>query len=262
MALQRAATSTTASLNRSDSECTPSTTSACERALRPTAILITVSTRLTAAPISVTRRLAGQLGSRSREFGAVWVMSVKPFAWSASFPPGVSAWRPDALKAGKHQLICIAVIGRPGPPGRQLPVSAAPGRPHGVAYNIGCNKGQFHAVGKRQGRAIDLTAANDHDLAVTGQLQRLLQAGCPLHGFIADPARATDNNIAPLGQRPAYGLERMAAHNNRLAQRNALEVPQVGRQMPGHAALSANDVGARHGGHKSDAGHVNSSGGH
>ena len=70
---------------------------------------------------------------------------------------------------------------------------------------------------------------------------------------------AADHQVAPPGQRPKARRERLpglAAHHDRLAQRQRLEARQVLRDVPQQGVVPADGTIARHGRHQRDAAHT------
>lgn len=103
------------------------------------------------------------------------------------------------------------------------------------------NAGPFQTANPWPELGIDLSAANEKrgflkDGPEFFGAANNIDSG---HGPIT---LARQHDIAPPWQGPSQAVKSAAPHDDGAALRQALEVLQIGRQMPGHLTIQANDV--------------------
>ena len=103
-------------------------------------------------------------------------------------------------------------------------------RKPGVTLTAVFDIGHVEPVGPGQGKFIDATAADNHDLIFSsGKIQGLLQRIRHQHTLGMKIRRAGQYDIAPARQRPADGFIGFTPHNNGLAHGHLFEMREIGR---------------------------------
>lgn len=112
------------------------------------------------------------------------------------------------------------------------PVGFVPCGKHRIALVSAENARQVESPGQRQGLGIDLgTPDHEHLFVLRKQPHGLLQRmHDPAAGNFELPAG--DDDIGAVGQRPPERLERLAAHDDRMARRHGFEMLQVFGNVP------------------------------
>lgn len=138
------------------------------------------------------------------------------------------------LRAGVQRLPCVVQFGRKG-----------------IAGKIRADLGHHHLLRQRQGLPVDVGATHDPgQWGILAKGQRLPQRMRHFRAARLPIPLPGDNNVASSGQGPEnrrQALPRLAAHDDRTAQRGALEMRQVFRKVPRHAPIAANNAVARAG---------------
>ena len=99
---------------------------------------------------------------------------------------------------------------------------------------------------------IELRAADQHQFFGVlftrpgiGALDGRFQAGEHLGALQGQARLAADHDIEPARQRPTERIPGLAPHDDRLAQSQGLEMPEVRRQMPGQLVVAADHAVVR-----------------
>ena len=109
-------------------------------------------------------------------------------------------------------------------------VSAADGRVH---------ERLVHHVHERHREPIDFRAANHADFRhIPGRGKRRLERRHDGRAFELQPRLPRHHDVVPAGQRPPDRVPGPASHDDRLAERQALEALQVLGQAPGQASFA------------------------
>ena len=137
---------------------------------------------------------------------------------------------------------------------RAAPLRPVPCGETGVALVVVHHGGQIQPVGQRHGLRIDLPAADDEHLLLDGEAcERLLERSGHLDPFGGIVLPARDDDIAPVGERPAERLERLASHHDGMTARELLETFQIFGDMPQQRVTAADNAvlcnGHDHGNH-------------
>jgi len=106
---------------------------------------------------------------------------------------------------------------------------------------------QNQAVGMRQGFAVQLAAPDDHDLRAHCEPDSVLQGMCNFAALGRERTVAGHDDVLPPRQDAPNRLPGLAAHDDGLAHRGRLEMPQFTGQVPWHAPVLADGPVAAHG---------------
>ena len=79
---------------------------------------------------------------------------------------------------------------------------------------------------------------------------------CNLHSVRVPIRIAGEDDVAPPGEQAGKALEGLAAHDHRRAHGHFLEVPEVGRDVPGKGAVLADHAIVGAGDDEDDLGHT------
>ncbi len=125
-----------------------------------------------------------------------------------------------------------------------------------VAGQVGVDFGEFDALRFGERLRVHRGAADHHRRPAVRGSERIGigEARRHLHARRGKVALTRQNDVQALRQRPADGLERRPAHDHGVAERGALEVRQIRRQMPGQRAVGADHPAARDRHHQHDLG--------
>lgn len=127
--------------------------------------------------------------------------------------------------------------------GNFAPVLRRNWREKDVAIKIPVDFGYDQALCQQQRFGKNLRAADDESgcigIFIANQLQRGCNRADSLDAIVMPLRIAADDDIAPVRQRPTDRIEGLAAHDDRVSGRDALEVRQIGRQMPGQGVVDS-----------------------
>ena len=123
--------------------------------------------------------------------------------------------------------------------------------------SVALDLGEVEALRERHGEGVDLCAADHEGFAARfhrGErgIQRM-DYGAAGRGPVG---RARNHDIVAAGKRRPDRLEGLSSHDDRVAQREPLEAPQVLGQPPGHGVVTADGAVPGQGGDEGDAGGV------
>src|SRR5215471_13636796 len=117
-----------------------------------------------------------------------------------------------------------------------------------ISRHVGVHVCQVDPPGERQHQSIDLRAADRDQLIARARLrQRLFHRMDCDHALRIPAAVARQYEIDASRQRPADGFECLAAHEDRLAERESPEALEVVGQPPGERVVAADDTVLGHG---------------
>jgi hypothetical protein len=144
--------------------------------------------------------------------------------------------------------VLVALVARMPRDFALAPLRAIEGREVRVSRDVGIDLGQVDAVGRGQGLGKERGAADDAGLV--GGPRRLPCGRQRTHDgsagrLIAGIAR--DHDVQASRKRPADRLPRAPSHDDGVAERDLLEIGEVGGQPPRQLVVTADDAIARHG---------------
>ena len=113
-----------------------------------------------------------------------------------------------------------------------------------------------HYRAEVQRRREDLGAADDAGFVAFYHSDGRFQRRDGIDAVMLPVGVAGDDDVLPAGKRPADRVEGLAAHDDRAAERDALEVGQVFRQVPGQLVVDADAAPGVDGDDHGQAGHA------